>query len=85
MTMREKDFVLVAWFNDKEPDLLWMDWIKTARPERYELYDLSQDTGQAENLSERMPHKVKELAAKMNILWHDIQKEAPVWPEWKAK
>lgn len=85
MIMREKDFVLVAWFNDKEPDLLWMDWIKTARPERYELYDLSQDISQAENLSERMPHKVKELAAKMNILWHDIQKEAPVWPEWKAK
>ena len=62
-----------------------MDWIKTAYPIRYELYDLSQDIGQAEDLSERMPHKVKELAAKLGLLWEDIQKEAPIWPEWKAK
>jgi arylsulfatase A len=85
MTMREKNYILVAWFNDKAPDELWMDWIKTALPERYELYDLSRDIGQTEDLSEQMPHKVKELAAKMEVLWKDIQTEAPIWPEWKAK
>jgi hypothetical protein len=24
--------ILVAWFKDKEPDQLWMDWIKPTAP-----------------------------------------------------
>ena len=85
MTLRDNRFLLVAWFNDKEPDQFWMDWIKSASPQRYELYDLNQDIGQAENLAGRMPEKVKELSAKLDFLWKDIQAEAPIWPNWKAK
>lgn len=85
MTLRDNRFLLVAWFNDKEPDQLWMDWIKSASPQRYELYDLNQDIGQAEDLAGRMPEKVKELSAKLDFLWKDIQAEAPIWPNWKAK
>ena len=62
-----------------------MDWIKTSSPQRYELYDLDKDIEQREDLSRLMPQKVEELAAKMGRSWADIQKEAPVWPEWKAK
>ena len=32
-----------------------------------------------------MPDKVDEMAAEMDRLWRDIQAEAPVWPEWKAR
>jgi len=85
LTLRHGNYVLVAWFNAKPPDELWMDWIKTAGPVRYELYDLSRDLGQAEDLSSRMPDKVKELAAEMDRIWKDIQSEAPVWPEWKSR
>jgi len=85
ITLRDNRFLLVAWFNDKEPDLLWMDWIKSASPQRYELYDLNLDIGQAEDLAGRMPEKVKELSAKLDFLWKDIQAEAPIWPNWKAK
>jgi len=85
LTMREGDLVLVAWFGEKEPDQLWMDWIKTARPERYELYDLSKDSDQSEDLADRMPETVTEMAAEMDRLWRDIQAEAPVWPEWTAR
>ena len=85
LTMREGDLTLVAWFEEKEPDQLWMDWIKTAQPEQYELYDLSEDMGQGEDLADRMPEKVDEMAAEMDRLWRDIQAEAPVWPEWTAR
>jgi arylsulfatase A len=85
LTMRDGDLSLVAWFEEKEPDQLWMDWIKTARPERYELYDLSEDIGQQEDLAGRMPETVTEMAEEMDRLWRDIQAEAPVWPEWKAR
>jgi hypothetical protein len=85
MVLRDGQFSLVAWFNDKKPDQLWMDWIKTARPERYELYDLGRDLGQLKDLSSRMPGKVEALSEKMVRLWNDIQEEAPVWPQWKAR
>ena len=85
LTMREGDLTLVAWFEEKETDQLWMDWIKTAQPERYELYDLSEDIGQGEDLADRMPDKVDEMAAEMDRLWRDIQAEAPVWPDWTAR
>jgi arylsulfatase A len=85
LTMREGDLVLVAWFGEKEPDQLWMDWVKTARPERYELYDLSEDVEQGEDLVDWMPETVTEMAAEMDRLWRDIQAEAPVWPEWTAR
>ena len=62
-----------------------MDWIKTTGPVRYELYDLSRDLAQAQDLSTRMPEKVRELALHMARLWEDIQAEAPVWEQWKAR
>lgn len=85
LTMRKGDLVLVAWFGEKEPGQLWMDWVKTARPERYELYDLNEDIDQSEDLAGRMPETVTEMAAEMDRLWRDIQAEAPVWPEWTAR
>ncbi len=85
MALREGSHVLIAWFNEKPPGQLWMDWIKTAGPVRYELYDLADDLGQTRDLSSRMPDRVLELAARMDVIWKDIQADAPVWARWKAK
>jgi arylsulfatase A len=85
MALRDGNYVLIAWFNEKPPGQLWMDWIKTAGPVRYELYDLDHDLEQIRDLSALKPDKVKELAAQMDVLWKDIQSEAPVWERWKAR
>lgn len=84
MVLREGPFSLVAYFNEKQPEQTWMDWIKTAWPERFELYDLRRDIGQREDLSGVMPEKTRELAAKLEAAWKDIQADAPVWPGWKT-
>ncbi len=84
MVMRDESYALLAHFNGKDPEQTWMDWLKTARPERYELYDLSRDVGQREDLSEAMPEKAAQLAAKLEAAWKDIQADAPVWPRWKT-
>ena len=85
MTLRDGDHALVAWFGEKAPEELWMDWIKTTRPERYELYDLTRDLGQRVNLAEVLPDDVQRLSAELERQWADIQAEAPVWERWKAK
>jgi arylsulfatase A-like enzyme len=84
MVLRDGSYTLVAHFNDKDSALTWMDWIKTARPARFELYDLNRDIGQREDLAETMPEKTAELAAQLEAAWKDIQADAPVWPRWKT-
>ena len=39
LAMREGSYVLAAWFPPKPEEQLWIDYIKTARPVSYELYD----------------------------------------------
>lgn len=85
MTLRDGDYLLVGFFNEKEPDQLWMDWVKTSKPLRYALYNLRNDLGQQHDLAADEPEKVEELAVKMKAIWTDIQQEAPVWEQWKSK
>jgi len=85
LTLRDGDYLLVAWFNDKQKDEIWMDWIKTAKPITYELYNLADDIGQQNDISKQESEKLKELADKANDMWNDLQDKAPVWSEWKSK
>lgn len=85
MTLREGNYLLVGFFNQKQPDQLWMNWIKTAQAQNYALYDLSKDIGQQVDLAILLPEKVVELSEKMEKIWKDLQADAPVWPQWKAK
>ena len=85
MTFRDDNFILVGFFTEKKKDQLWMDWIKKAQPESYALYDLTKDIGQQNDLASVMPEKVHELSEKMKAIWIDLQTDAPVWPQWKAK
>ena len=85
MTLRDGDYLLVGFFNEKQSDQLWMDWIKTAQPQNYALYDLSKDIGQQVDLAILLPEKVVELSEKMKEIWKNLQADAPVWPKWKAK
>jgi arylsulfatase A len=83
--MREEHWVILAWFDEKPPDQRWMDWIKSASPRRYELYDLGRDLSQRENLADKEPVVTARLAVRLNELWRDIRAEAPVWKEWQRR
>lgn len=85
MTMRVGQESLVAWFAPKPPEQTWMDWIKTTRPIRYELYDLERDPGQTEDLAGRLPDRTEVLSRTLAAEWLDLQSEAPVWPQWRAR
>jgi arylsulfatase A len=85
MTLRDGDFLLVGFFTRKEPEELWMDWIKTCKPESYALYNLKEDISQQNDIAGDNPQKVAELSEKMKNMWLDIQKDSPVWPNWKAR
>jgi arylsulfatase A len=85
IAMRDGHEVIVAWFNPKRDGQSWMDYIKTAKPERYELYDLRSDLPERHDLAASEPARAKALAAKLDRVWLDIQAEAPVWKEWGSQ
>lgn len=88
MAMRQGEFVLVARLAD-DKDLLdgkksfgkypVVDWVKTAVPDTYELYNLKKDVEQKNNLSEREPEVLAALVSKIKALWKEIRDEGPWW------
>ncbi len=85
MVLRQDEYLLVAWFNEKPKEQLWMDWIKSAHPLSYELYNLKEDKGQQHDISKDLPDVVKELSVALVTSWADLQADAPVLKNWKAK
>jgi arylsulfatase A len=85
MTMRVGDYALAAWLPEKPRDRLWIDHIKTAQPDRFELYDLRTDIGERRDLSDADPARLREMTSRLQPLWRGIQADAPVWPDWKRR
>jgi arylsulfatase A len=85
LAMREGSYVITAWFPPKPKEQFWIDYIKTSRPERYELYDLHTDIGQREDLAKREPQRLARMADTLGTLWAGIQAEAPTWKEWNRR
>ena len=85
MAMREDSYVIIGWFNTKERDQLWMDYIKSARLEKFELYNLRKDIEQKFDLTSKEPEVLVKLESKMKKLWAEIQSEGPIWEKWTRK
>jgi arylsulfatase A len=85
VTLREDDHVIAGWFGKKPATQPWIDFIKTARFERHELYDLRADLAQRDNLAPREPARLTRMAALLDDVWAGIRRDAPVWKEWNRR
>uniref|UniRef100_UPI0035933611 sulfatase family protein n=1 Tax=Aquiflexum sp. TaxID=1872584 RepID=UPI0035933611 len=86
--MRQGDYVLIAslpasWKNfntdnekGKNRDV---DWIKTAVPSSFELYNIKDDPSQSNDLAIKEYGTLLELIPRMQRLWLDIRDEGPWW------
>ncbi|HWB00163.1 MAG TPA: sulfatase-like hydrolase/transferase [Pirellulales bacterium] len=57
--------------------------LKEARLKSYELYNLANDRGETTDLASREPQRLDTIVAKLEPQFADVQREAPVWPEWQ--
>lgn len=55
------------------------DYLKRATMEKFELYDLSRDPGQMEDVSAQFPKIVQELAEMMNSIHAEVIDQGPIW------
>lgn len=77
MAMRDGKEVLAGWFSPKRPEQGNSEWVKSTRPDRFKLYDLSIDRPQTSNLATKRPEDFTRLRQRMTALWTHLQSEAP--------
>lgn len=88
MAMRYEDYVLVGRLGPRrenfdgipgEGTFPSVDWLKTAVPDTFELYNIKKDLNQTTDISQQEHGLLLELIPKMQRLWLDIRDEGPWW------
>jgi arylsulfatase A len=88
VALRQGDWKILATL-DKEPgrtnDLTDEEEraFKTAKLEKFELYNLKEDIGEKTDMAKDEPEKLAELKAMLSTRYDEVQKESPIWPAWK--
>ena len=80
MAMRIGDEVLLGFAEKPAKGQSLMDWIKSTKLSRFELYNLSTDVSQEVDLATAKSERLKVLVGQMNQLWQEIQRAGPTWP-----
>lgn len=88
MAMRAGDYVLIGNLHPKWEDFKIanetnktqaVDWIKTAVPTSFELYNIKTDFAQKHDLADEETETLLFLIPKMQSLWLNIRNEGPWW------
>lgn len=83
-SMRHGDYSLVARSSDNKPRTHPivaedMPFVKTVKPEFFELYDLTEDPGQRNDLAASMPGKLADMKTRFWVLFEESRAEGPDW------
>jgi len=88
VAMRDGDWTLVGYLGKPTSRLAHgitpaaMDYIKTAKLERFELYNLREDIAQKKNLAKVRPEILAKMTQQMTDLFAEVVAEGPTW-EWR--
>lgn len=84
--IRDGDYVLVAdpletYRSKSHPiDSSDLAYLKSAKMERFELYNVREDIEQTEDLSDREPERLETLKKRLLAIHQDVIAEGPPWP-----
>jgi len=88
MSMRHGNYTLIGKLTPERKDFSQgsqeekyaaVDWLKTAMPTQFELYNIKKDLGQKNDLSEIEYDTLIQVIPKMQKLWMEIRNEGPWW------
>jgi arylsulfatase A len=80
MAMRMGDEVLLGFAEKPAAGQRIMEWVKTTKMARFELYNLRTDVSQKIDLASHKTEHLQSLIDQMNQLWRELQREGPTWP-----
>jgi len=79
MAMRMGDEVLLGFAEEPAAGQRIMEWIKSTKMARFELYNLKTDIGQKVDLASHKTEHVESVINQMNQIWRQLQREGPTW------
>lgn len=89
VAMRDGDWKILASLNVPDPtptgDILVEHGMRLKQAElaEFELYHLSRDLDESNELSATHPERFERMAVQLTKLYREIRDESPVWPAWK--
>ncbi len=72
VTLRRGDYTLIGWLPSKPDELSLNDWVANYNPDRFELYDLSKDPEQQNDIVAQHPELVTSMKSEMISLWREM-------------
>jgi len=75
MSLRRDHYTLIGWLPKKADEIDLLSWMASNDPERFELCDLAQDSGQTTNIASQKPELVTSMKEEMTALWREMRDE----------
>lgn len=75
MSMRTGKYTLIGWLPKRENEMPLDEWLSTHDPIRFELYDLSVDPSQVNDIAKQNPEVVDSMKTEMTMLWQKMRDE----------
>jgi arylsulfatase A len=75
MSMRQGNYTLIGWLPKRTEELSLDEWLVSSDPDKVELYDLSVDPTQSQDIAEQHPELVASMKMEMTALWREMRDE----------
>ena len=75
MSMRKDNYTLIGWLPEKPDSINLKQWIASYDPEKFELYDISTDPSQSNDVSAQHPEIVAGMKTEMTAQWIEMRDE----------
>ncbi|EMI57291.1 arylsulfatase A [Rhodopirellula sallentina SM41] len=75
ISMRDGNYTLIAWLPQREVGVSLDEWLATSDPDRVELYDVSVDPSQSNDIASKHPELVSSMKKEMTALWREMRDE----------
>jgi len=79
--LRDGDWKLVGKMQSAKKFETKQEWIKEAKLIQFELYNLTDDPAEKENLAKQHPERTAEMKKQLKTLYTEMQAEGECWPE----
>ena len=75
ISMRKVNCSLIAWLPNRPEGVSLDEWLATSDPDRVELYDVSVDPAQSNDIAREHPETVRSMKKEMTTLWREMRDE----------
>lgn len=75
MSMRKDKYTLIGWLPENSDSIDLKQWMANYNPEKFELYDISVDPSQSNDIATQNPEIVADMKVEMTAQWIEMRDE----------